>query len=374
MTMNYTKYERFIIFCLLYMGISMPQVTFAHAGHASGGEEHKANNITQNGLMIPKQIQSHLGIVTQKVTEQRIKGTIRLVGHVISDPSGYARLQATQNARVMNDPDYPLPFPGQKVQKDQVVLALQPTLNKVEFSDQKSMLYKIESEIVELKKEVNRKEKLGEFASQKELENARTELERAIKQKEEIITKTFKPEYLKSPLDGIVADLHVRPGEIVTPDKTIVEIVSPSKLFVEAFVFDANIADDITGGIARLPLAPDKGIHLKVLGVSPKVSKEDQSIHVIFQALDHDPSIKLDMAVEILGELKTQNLAIAIPKKAIVEDADGTWVFIHAAPEIFEIRKVHIRRTIEEWVEIEDGLSLGEEIVVDGAYLLNQAR
>jgi len=349
-------------------------MAFAHSGHEPGAEEHKASNKAQNGIMIPKQIQARLGIVTQEVAEQSIKETVRLIGQVISDPSGYARLQATQNARVMNDPDYPLPLPGQNVQKDQVVLALQPTLNKIEFSDQKSILYKIESEIVELKKEVDRKERLGQFASQKELENARTELERAVKQKEEIITKTFKPEYLKSPLDGIVADLHVRPGEIVTPDKTIVEIVSPSKLLVEAFVFDPMIADNITGGIARLPLVANKGIRLKILGVSPKVSKEDQSIHVIFKAVDQDPSIKLDMAVEILGELKTTNPTIAIPRKAIVKDDEGSWVFIRTAPEIFKTRKIRIRRTLEEWAEIEDGLSLGEEIVVDGAYLLNQAR
>jgi cobalt-zinc-cadmium efflux system membrane fusion protein len=367
--------------------LAVPSACNAHGGeeHASQEENKKDEHVhnkenphlisqTPNGLIVPKEIQFHLGIVTEKVAERSLKGTIRLVGHVISDPSGYARLQATQNARVINDPDYPLPLPGQKVQKGQVVLALLPTLNKVESSDQKSMLYKVESEVVQLRKEVDRKEKLGQYASRKDLENARSELERAIKQKEEIINKTFKPEYLKSPLDGIVADLHVRPGEIVTPDKTIVEIVDPTKLLVEAFVFDPAIADDITGGTARLPLVPDKSIPLKILGVSPKVSKEDQAVHVIFKADNHDPSIKLDMAVEVLGDLRTSKPAIVIPRKAVVEDAKGAWVFIHTAPEVFEARKVRIRRIVEGWVEIGEGLSKAEKIVVDGAYLLNQAR
>jgi cobalt-zinc-cadmium efflux system membrane fusion protein len=369
--------------CLGVIIASSP-ACYAHGGEDQSHpeeakkEERDSNqhmiNQTSSGLVVLKEIQFHLGITTEKVTEREANSTIRLTGHVISDPSGYARLQATQNARVMNDPDYPLPLPGQHVQKGQVILALQPTLNKVESTDQKSMLYKIESEIVQLGKEVDRKVKLGQFSSQKELENARSDLERAIKQKEEIINKTFKPEYLRSPLDGIVADLHVRPGEIVSPDKTIVEIVDPSKLLVEAFIFDPTLADDLTGGIARLPLAPDKSIRLKLIGVSPKVSKEDQAVHVLFKAEELDPSIKMDMAVEVLGDLRASKLTLMVPSKAIVEFAKGSWVFIHTAPEVFETRKVRIRRTVEGWAEVEEGLALGEKIVVEGAYLLNQAR
>jgi RND family efflux transporter MFP subunit len=352
----------------------MPKATIAHGGNSHGDEKRNTLNNAQKGLVVPKDTQVKLGITTEKVREQSIKGTARLVGHVISDPTGYARLQATQNARIINDPDFPLPLPGQKVQKDQIVLALQPTLQKVESSDQRTMLYRIESEIVQLKREVDRKEKLGEFASQKDLENARTELDRAVRQKEEIINKTFKPEYLKSPVEGIVADIHVRPGEIVTPDKTIVEIVDPTKLLVEAYAFDPTIADEITGGTARLPLYPGKGTHLQILGVSPKVGKEDQAIHIIFKVLEPDPSLKLDMVVEVLGDLRASKPAIVIPRKAIVEDTKGAWVFIHTSPEVFNAQKVHIRRNVGELVEIDEGLSPGDSVVVEGAYLLNQAR
>jgi cobalt-zinc-cadmium efflux system membrane fusion protein len=374
MTVSILKYS--VLSCGLWLGLCTIQKGFAHGDHShtSAPKEHQTTAKQQSEITVTQDIQSHLGILSQKVAPQNIKSTVRLVGQVMSDPSGYARLQATQNARVMNDPDYVFPLPGQIVKKDQIVLLLQPTLNKVEFSEQKSALYKIESEIEELRKEVNRKEKLGQYASRKDLDKARTELERAIKQKEEIITKTFKPEYLKSPINGILADLHVRPGEIVTPDKTIIEIVDPSKLLVEAFVFNPEVAINLTGGTARLPLYPDKSIHLKVLGISPKVNKEDQSIHVIFKVEDPNPFIKLDMAVEIIGDLRATHSSIAIPRKAIVEDAKGSWVFIRKNPDHFEPRQVRVGPLHETWAEIEDGLSYGEDVVVEGAFLLNQAR
>ena len=382
-----SKASSFLI-TLLIFGLGISDV-FAHGdeGHSHSGEKKKEEpehtntsensqgiNKSSSGLTVPKELQLELKITTEKVVERSIGQTIRLVGHVTSDPSGYARLQASQNARVLNDPEYPLPLPGQKVKKDQVVLSLQPTLGKTETSDQKTALYKIESDIVKLRKEVERKEKLGEYGTKKDLENARTELESVIKQKEEIINKTFKPEYLRSPLDGIIADLHVRPGEIVTPDKTIVEIIDPSQLMVEALLFDSTFSDEIVKGYARFPLNHDKTIPLELLGVSPKVNKEDQAIHLLFKAKESDSSIKLDMAIEVIAELKSSKPTLAIPKGAVIEDRTGAWVFVKINPETFEPRKVRVHRYIDDYAEITEGVSLGEIIVVDGAYLLNQAR
>ena len=358
---------------------------FAHGDEDHGSKKKKEEpehtktgdttiSKSSSGLAVPKELQLHLNITTEKVVERSLGQTLRLIGHVVSDPSGYARLQASQNARVLNDPEYPLPLPGQKVKKDQVVLSLQPTLGKTETSDQKTALYKIESDIVKLRKDVERKEKLGEYGTKKDLENARIELESVVKQKEEIINKTFKPEYLRSPLDGIVADLHVRPGEIVTSDKTIVEIVDPSTLMVEALLFDSTLSDEIVKGYARLPLNADKTITLELLGVSPKVNKEDQAIHLLFKAKETDASIKLDMAIEVIAELKSSKPTLAIPKGAVIEDRTGAWVFVKINPETFEPRKVRVHRYIDDYAEITEGVSLGEIIVVDGAYLLNQAR
>lgn len=329
---------------------------------------------TTSGIIVPKELQLHLNMTTEKVIERSVKQTVRLIGHVISDPSGYARLQASQNARVLNDSEYPLPLPGQKIKKDQVILSIQPTLGKVETSEQKTALYKIESEIVKLRKEVERREKLGQYATKKDLENARAELEAVIKQKEEIINKTFKPEYLKAPLDGIISDLHVRPGEIVTPDKTIVEIVDPSQLMIEALLFDPTLGEEIVGGYARLPLNADQNIPLELLGISPKVNREDQAIHVLFKAKEIDPSIKLDMAIEVLAELKSSQAALTIPKSAIIEDRTGTWVFVKVNPETFEPRKIRVNRYVDQYAEITDGVSVGEVVVVNGAYLLYQAK
>lgn len=345
-------------------------------GQSSHSEDtdHHVVAVSPQGLIIPKELQFHLGIVTEKAAQKPLQGTIRLMGTIISDPSGYARLQTTQTSRVINHPDYPLPLPGQAVKAGQIILAVAPTLTSIESTDQKNALYKAESEITQRYLEVQRFKKLGQFAAKKDLENSQAELERALKQKDEILNQTFKPELLRSPIDGFISDLHVRPGEIVTSDKTIAEIVDPSKFLVEALVFNPETADQIVGGYIFSPLRPDKTIEVKIIGVSPKVNRTDQSIHIQLKPEKIDTDIKLDMAVEVMGELKETQASLVIPQKAVVEDSQGAWVFIHINPETFEPRKIRIRRQLDDMVEVEEGLVPGEKIVIEGAYLLNQAK
>lgn len=373
----YKRRPKIIMVALLFT--SMPLSICS--GHGDGEEDdhhhdHDTSQMasTQGGIIVPKEVQFHLGITTQKVEEKPIKGSLRMIGKVISDPAGYARLQVSQTSRVINHSTYPLPLPGQRVKTDEVILAVAPTLTKVETGDQRSALYKAESEITQFRKEVDRLEKLGKFAIQKNLDNAKAELEKALKQKEEILNQTFKPEVLKSPIDGFIADLHVRPGEIITPDKTIVEIIDPDKFLIEAQVFNPTIAQEIVQGYARLPFNPQNLIGLKVIGVSPKVNPEDQSIHILFKPDGKGDNVKLDMAIEVIAELKETQPTIIVPKSSLVEDISGSWVFIPINPETFEPRKVKIRRSVDDFVEVEEGLEKGEKIVTQGANLLHEAR
>lgn len=342
--------------------ILIPSFVFAH-----GDEPHAHDAPAHSDTP-----QSYIGLASEKVTLKTTKATVRLMGSIISDPSGYARLQVTQTARVLNNPDYPIPLPGQAVKIDQAILAVMPTITKIETTVQKNALYKIESDIIQKRKEVSRLERLGQYAARKDLENAQTELESGLKQKEEITQKAFATEILRSPINGFIADIHVRPGEIVTSDKTIVEVIDPSKLLIEAYVFDAKLASQIKSGYVRLPLSPGHIIPLDLIGVSPKVNKDDQAIHIQFKPKTADAALKLDMAVEVIGEMEQTQPILIIPQKAVVVKKNETRVFVRTNPETIEARHIHTGRIFDDTIEVLEGLSIGEDIITDGAYLLNQ--
>ena len=62
--------------------------------------------------------------------------------------------------------------------------------------------------------------------------------------------------------------------------------------------------------------------------------------------------------------------AVAIPKIAVLADAGRTFVFVHKEGDYWVRRPVSLGETLNDYVEIKDGLSIGQKIIADGSFLL----
>ena len=125
-------------------------------------------------LFISKSAQFLLGIRTEKVEPRDAADTMRVVGRVVPDPSGFARIQPSQPSRVLADPNFPLPIPGQTVKRGQALAVLEPVLTTFERSDKRTALYRVESEIAILEREAVRQAALKEAVAAKTAEDTLT--------------------------------------------------------------------------------------------------------------------------------------------------------------------------------------------------------
>jgi multidrug efflux pump subunit AcrA (membrane-fusion protein) len=66
--------------------------------------------------------------------------------------------------------------------------------------------------------------------------------------------------------------------------------------------------------------------------------------------------------------------ALAVPVAAVVEEEGRAFVFVHTAPEAFELRPVVLGGRDGEWREVRQGLKTGERVVVGGVAALRMAR
>ena len=75
---------------------------------------------------------------------------------------------------------------------------------------------------------------------QNQLEMAKIQLEQSKTQAEQL-EKELDKSIIKSPIDGIVNLLNVRPGELTQPGKGIVEIYDPNDVEINVYISEANI-------------------------------------------------------------------------------------------------------------------------------------
>jgi len=61
---------------------------------------------------------------------------------------------------------------------------------------------------------------------------------------------------------------------------------------------------------------------------------------------------------------------LMIPKKAVISANARYYVFVKKATNVFERREVSLSSETGDYIEISNGLTIGEEVVTNNVYLL----
>ncbi|MBR9971662.1 efflux RND transporter periplasmic adaptor subunit [Magnetospirillum sulfuroxidans] len=347
----------------------------AHSGHDHGGDNAAPVPPAPGQIItVPKAAQFLIGVLTEPVAARQSADNVRVPGRVIPDPQGFARIQPSQAGRVVGDPAFALPVPGQRVKRGDVLVVLEPVLSGLERSGQRGALYRMESEIALQERELARQEALGGVVTAKALETSRIRLGQMRRERAQIAGTALGRELVTAPMDGVIADLHVMPGEVIAPDKVMVEIVDPARLRIEAVIHDLALADTVTAASATSRLLPDMVYGLDLLGISPRVDLVDQGIHAIFAPSGGQAQgLRIGMPVDVHLSVGAMRLKLAVPRQAVVDHGGAKVVFLRTGPESFEIRPVKLLRSLGAWAEI-DGVAVGDKVVVQGMDQLRGAR
>jgi cobalt-zinc-cadmium efflux system membrane fusion protein len=77
----------------------------------------------------------------------------------------------------------------------------------------------------------------------------------------------------------------------------------------------------------------------------------------------------VSMLIQSLPEQK-----LAVPLQSIVRENDNTYVYVQLAPNKFRLREVKLGLEYNGMVNIESGVAMGEIVVADGAFHVNNER
>jgi RND family efflux transporter MFP subunit len=206
-----------------------------------------------------------------------------------------------------------------------------------------------------------------------------------LEEKREVVRQTLN---FYAPFDGIVTEVMVRPGELinvgggkdmgefVVTGAPIARMVAFEDLWVEARAFSRSLGRLEAGQRAKVrwgqgPDAPR--YEGEVALVRPMVAKDNRGR--FFVRLEDVPKyIGLGDPVTVRVELERSN-GVWVPRDALM-NAGGKrpYLFVQRQKDVFERRVVEVGDRAGDRVQIIDGVSQGEPVVVGGAYLLEGRR
>lgn len=173
---------------------------------------------------------------------------------------------------------------------------------------------------------------------------------------------------LTAPRAGVVTRVDARPGAYVGPETLLYEIRDLDGLYLVASVPDST-AQDLAEIEARFEVAGRTYVG-RFDSLVPEVDATTRRVRVRFRVDNADHALL--PGTSVVAELpRPAHAGLTIPRDAVVDTGEHTYVFVDRGFGYFEPRTVEVEDTDGERVAIRAGLTAGERVVVRGTFLLD---
>ena len=264
---------------------------------------------------------------------------------------------------------------GDKVQKGQLLLAINNSDLQAKLSQVNAGITEATAAFTNAEKDYNRYKNLfaDHSASQKELDDmtahynmAQARLEGAKQMKNEVDAQ-FAYANIRAPFDGVVTGKFIKNGDMANPGMPLISLESPEHFEVMAMVPESEISK-ITSGISVNVLV--KSINKTVKGKVSEVSSSAKNTggqYLVKIALNKpEAAILSGMFVTVQFPLETQTSAnmVLIPVEALVTKGQLSGVYTISDGNTALLRWLRLGRTFGNQIEVLSGLNSDESYIV----------
>lgn len=174
---------------------------------------------------------------------------------------------------------------------------------------------------------------------------------------------------IKSPINGIVNKRYIEVGAFVNAQGTqMFELVDVSKLKLKVNVNESQVASLKTGDRVQIKsnVFPADNFSGKITFIAAKADGTLNFPIEIEVENNHANTIKAGMYGTAIFKFPAQAATITIPRGAFVGSVSSNQIFVLENGNTAKIRKVIAGRTINDQVEIIEGLKEGETAIISG--------
>jgi len=182
---------------------------------------------------------------------------------------------------------------------------------------------------------------------------------------------------LRAPLAGTILVMHAVSGEVARTDESLLTVGDNTAVWVWADLYEGDIAavkgaqaGGKIGAVLSVKAYPGEEFPGTVDLVSPAMDESSRTVKVRVEARNDDRRLLAGMFAKVSLFLPGEEEALAVPRQAVLEDEGRSFVFVTYRDDFYVRRPVVVGRTWGPWAEIRKGLTPGQTVVAEGAFLL----
>ena len=179
---------------------------------------------------------------------------------------------------------------------------------------------------------------------------------------------------IRSPIDGVVTDRPLYPGEMASAGTALLTVMDISRVVARAHIPQREVASLKLGDAASivvpgLPLGDAKPYEGKITVISPALDPNSTTVEVWAEFKNPEQRLKPGTSVQLSMVARSIPDAVIIPADSILTAPDGTTsVMLVGADSRAHQKNVTVGIKQGDDVQILDGLKDGDKVVGAGAY------
>jgi biotin carboxyl carrier protein len=260
---------------------------------------------------------------------------------------------------------------GQSVRAGQILAIIEPPLQAIDRASLSRELGDLDQQIALASNRAARLRRLEGVVPRREIEEAAITLRGLQSRRAGLGQATSAREVLRAPISGVISVSGVRVGQVVAAQTTLFEIVDPSRLYVEANLFDRR---PIAAGASAVGKTSD-GATFDLVFEGAGLADRGRAAQGLFRIVGAPPRLRIDESVTLAAPLGEPVAGVIVPRASLISGSNGlTSVFVKTRAETFALRNVTTAPVDAGHVAILAGVKAEERVVTNGATLLGQVR
>ncbi len=175
---------------------------------------------------------------------------------------------------------------------------------------------------------------------------------------------------IRSPIDGVVADRPLYPGEMAATGTSLLTVMDISQVIARAHIPQLEAALLKAGDKALLMVPGEENpVAGTITVVSPALDPNSTTVEIWVQAKNPDSRLKPGTSVQLSMVAHTIPDALVIPATGLLTGQDGnTSVMQVSADGHAHQKNVKVGIRLSDEVQVTEGLHAGDKVVSRGAY------
>jgi Cu(I)/Ag(I) efflux system membrane fusion protein len=184
------------------------------------------------------------------------------------------------------------------------------------------------------------------------------------------LTRSTTQVTFTAPASGQVTDLLVAEGQYVSAGTPMFRLDNLAKLWLEVELYPTEAMGFEVGDVLSARIAGvTKPINARVSFLAP-VLRGNEQVLVMRARLDNADGAYIPGMQATVQRQQQRHEALQLPVDAVIRDGKNAFAFVRAGDHAYQLRVVATGAENSSAIEITNGLSANDEVVVSGAYLL----